>query len=700
MSVPRELATGLGGAIGCDYRRDPNYLILVEFDGKISRVDLVRALDHVVFSGTATMPADSSLDLTNGTSAQGGDIRWDHTDPSGGHVMRPQGNCELANLGVINYNSITHATLQDLAYSNASIHGDAGPSNQLVTGDVFGVHNRFVQSAADFDYAKVQVLSYGANLQVRWATYRLRPRYQVLGIGYTQPEDIAVCSDERYAYVTERTGNLLRADLTNANRAAATVVSTGMTAPHQIALDEDHNQAYVVEYANPGRLLRIDLANGAQTVLINTLENAIGLLVTQDLRFVYVSEQTSGPDSGRVSRFTLSTGHREVLVTGMTNPFFMRWSDPGEGGILIAERDPANRISLINLTETPPTVTHVALGVPFRPSSVAVVSPERLLICSDTEVNELNLTSSVYVPTGPMLLGIGHVPVSNISRHSPVDPNVDGYADTSVDPNYFFQVKDSPFGGTLPLMFNHERAYNEGARFYKILVDGVEPRQTWYDYQWSTPDNKFMLRTIAPSASGFYPVRSPGQLWYNHWLGYLLDTAGLSNGLHTISVRLFATMSNATEIGSASASGRSMVAQIDNRWPSVSIDQILHDGSVVGTCAIVDSGSDAFTFNITAQDAEEHLLSWTLTAHWGDNKSKAVDGDNYNNHVSPTKKWAGITGTVPVVVPSPWHATVAGDTTSTQCAHTFYLGVWDRVINGWNYIHYAQYHKSITLMLP
>ena len=153
MSVPRELATGLGGAIGCDYRRDPNYLILVEFDGKISRVDLVRALDHVVFSGTATMPADSSLDLTNGTSAQGGDIRWDHTDPSGGRVMRPQGNCELANLGVINYNSITHATLQDLAYSNALIHGDAGPSNQLVTGDVFGVHNRFVQSAADFDYA-------------------------------------------------------------------------------------------------------------------------------------------------------------------------------------------------------------------------------------------------------------------------------------------------------------------------------------------------------------------------------------------------------------------------------------------------------------------------------------------------------------------------------------------------------------------
>src|SRR6266542_6200880 len=131
MSVPRELATGLGGAIGCDYRRDPNYLILVEFDGKISRVDLVRTLDHVVFSGTATMPADSSLDLTNGTSAQGGDIRWDHTSPSGGLVMRPQGNCRLAYLGTVSYGTVTHAALQGLTYSSDSLNGAAGPGNQL-----------------------------------------------------------------------------------------------------------------------------------------------------------------------------------------------------------------------------------------------------------------------------------------------------------------------------------------------------------------------------------------------------------------------------------------------------------------------------------------------------------------------------------------------------------------------------------------
>ena len=43
----------------------------------------------------------------------------------------------------------------------------------------------------------------------------------------------------------------------------------------------------------------------------------------------------------------------------------------------------------------------------------------------------------------PSSVRIGHVPVTKI---------VSGYADTSTDPAYFFQVKDSPFGGALPVM--------------------------------------------------------------------------------------------------------------------------------------------------------------------------------------------------------------------------------------------------------
>ena len=106
MSAPIQLATGLGGAIGSDYVQSRNQVYFVEFNGKVSVLDLVRPLEAIVFSGTATMPADSSLDLTNGTSAQGGHIRWDHFPPGGPLVMRAQVNSCLSYVGVADFNSI------------------------------------------------------------------------------------------------------------------------------------------------------------------------------------------------------------------------------------------------------------------------------------------------------------------------------------------------------------------------------------------------------------------------------------------------------------------------------------------------------------------------------------------------------------------------------------------------------------------
>src|SRR2546423_8487257 len=99
----------------------------------------------------------------------------------------------------------------------------------------------------------------GCNLRTQWSQSQWLPAYSVLGIGYQQPEDVKLSGDDMHAYVTERPGDLLRVSLTNANRAAATVVSSGMTAPQQIFLDEAHHAAYVVEVAPSGRLLRIDL---------------------------------------------------------------------------------------------------------------------------------------------------------------------------------------------------------------------------------------------------------------------------------------------------------------------------------------------------------------------------------------------------------------------------------------------------------
>ena len=683
MSSSITLTSGLGGAIGCDFNEMTRQLFFVEYDGKVSRLDLTRALDHVVYNGVATMPPDSSLDLTNGTSSQGGDIRWDHTSPGGGRVMRPQGNCELAYLGHVPFNSISYADLQELDYSQNSLHGDPGPNNQLTPGAVFAVFNRFVQPAADFDYAKVEVLNYGASIQVRWRTYRLKPAYHVLGTGYTHPEDLVLSNDGHHAYVTERGGHLLRVNLAHANRSQAQMISTGMTAPHQIVLDEDRGHAYVVEYARPGRMIRIDLATGGQTTLLSGLDGAIGLALTADLQFAYITEQTAN-GKGRLSRVEIGSGRREVLTDGLTAPFFLTWLDASEDSLLLTERDPVHRVTMIDVSQSPVGITHLS-NAPFRPSSVAVAGDD-LLICSDNVISSLSLAHGSFAASGPTILGIGHVPFDRI---------IGGYADTTVDPGYFFQVKDAPFGGTMPLKINHRRAYADGARYYTISVDGVIQAYPWTDYRWSSVAHRFILNTMTPLYGRYFRVRRPGDLWYNPLLGYWVHTAGLTNGLHTIEVRLY-SHPNAGSLLSAD----SLQVMIDNSWPTAIIDEIRHDGAVVGTCAIVDSGSKYFSFRVTADDPEGHLKSWLLRALWGDNKADTIASDNYvAAHPITAPIWHGPVNHVVPAAPG-WNAEKPGDPTSTRCAHTFYLTVWDRVINGYYHIHRSHYHKSITIMLP
>lgn len=683
MTTFTQLASGLGGAIGCDYRRSSNQLFFVEFSGNVSVLDLVRPLTSTVSQGTTVLKGTWIFDCETG--AQGGDLSgpgdiWWEQQTATQRRMSPIAGAKIVNLGTVDFNAITYAELQSLTYGTAPIPGNTDTTNQLVNGDVFAV----LTNSGNF--TKVKVVKYDYNMTIQWITYKLGPSYRVLGTGYNQPEDIVVTAGGRYAYVTERIGNLLRVDLNNANRAVATVVSSGMTAPQQIALDEDHSQAYVIEFTNAGSLWRIDLTSGAKTVVASNLGTAVGLLMTNDFKFAYVTQQGGG--GNKICRIDMTTGKRELLTPTFTAPFFMTWTDAGESAILITERDPANRVTLIDLTQTPIMAKPVVTGVPFRPSSVALTTPNRILICCDKEIDQVDLTSGIFTSAGPMFLGIGHVPKTKISS--------DGYATT--DPGYFFQVKDAPFGGTLALMFNHEKARILGAQYYQIEVDGNLQQQAWSDYKWNTSHNTFEL-TPNPQSGNFFRVRKAGELWYNYWLGYFLDTTGLTNNLHTISVKVFTDPDPSKEI----VAGRdSMVVRIDNQWPQVSIDQIIHDNRPVDACAIVKTGSHNFSFRITAQDSEQHLLSWSLTALWGDNKSKAVDSDNYNNHISSIKKWAGITNTVPVPVASPslWDASVAGDSTSTHCAHTFYLGVWDRVINGYGYIHYSDYHKSITIDVP
>lgn len=523
MATRTQLLSGVGGAIGSDVRQTQKQLLFVEFNGRISRLNLHRTGIEIL-SSTTVLKGTWVLDLETGFqgSSPEGDLWWQQkTEVS--RAMTPRNGAQVTNLGRVDFNAVTPDTLAHLDYSPTPIPGSNDASNQLVNGDVFAVKTN------KGNFAKVKVLHYGYNIRLQWTTYKLEPAYKVLGTGYDQPEDVKASTNPAFAYLTERTGALHKVPLSSANRNPANVVVAGMTAPHQIFLHEPTDAAYVVEFANPGKLWRIDLAAKTKTAVVSNLQNAIGLVLSADLKFAYVSEQTSGVDKGRISRIELATGSRQVLKTGLTNPFMLSWLDPAQTTLVVPERDPANRITLLNVDTS---ASSVALSsVPARPSSVGVFSPGLVLVCSDQEITQVELGMAALQPAGPLLMGIGFVPFDKVTA---------GLADTSGDPSYFFQVKNAPFGGTLPLMINHLRAFNEGCAYYRVKVDGVTRQDTWSDYKW---DNvKYVLQTVAPTViggqGGYYPVKPISQLflWMNPSLGGMINSRDLTNAAHQISV--------------------------------------------------------------------------------------------------------------------------------------------------------------------
>ncbi|MEJ8825730.1 hypothetical protein WKW80_27490 [Variovorax humicola] len=520
MTTQIPLVSGLGGAIGSSFRSPQNQLVFVEFAGKLSRLNLLPSAT-IVSKGTTVLKGTFTFDLDTGVqggTGAGYDIWWEQMTATA-RQMAARNSARIVNLGVVSFTALGASNLQTLTYGTTPIPGNDDATNKLVNGDVFAVRTSLG------NFAKVKVVAYGYDMKIQWVTYKLDPAYAVIGTGYTQPEDVKVGIDNLHAYVTERTGTLVRLALSSANRSAATVVTTGMSAPQQLFLDEAHNAAYVIEYASPGHLWRVDLSNGAKTAVVSNLENGVGVVLSSDLQFAYVSEQTAGPDAGRVSRIQISNGAATKLATGLVAPFHLTWSDASQTTLLVAERDPANRITSIGLGGG---TALVAGGVPARPSSVAMISSGQMLVCSDQVIEKVDFTP--FQATGPLLMGIGFIPFDKVLAS--------GLATT--DPAYFYPVTNVPFGGTLPLMINFQRAANDGAKFYRVKIDGVLRNDAWTDYKWN--GLTYVLQTIGPVNVGgnptFYPVHPIAELflWMNPSLGMLTNSTNLSNGLHTITV--------------------------------------------------------------------------------------------------------------------------------------------------------------------
>lgn len=608
MTTITNLASGLSGAIGSHFRIPQNQLLFVEYAGKLSTLDLVPGAT-IVSSGSATLKGTFVFDLETGAqggTGRAGDIWW-RQQTAVQRQMEPQNGAGIVRLGVVPFGGIGPSTLFGLAYGSTPIPGNDDATNELTAGTVFAVRT------GSGNYAKVRVSSYGYDLGIQWVTYRPQSAYSVIGTGYTEPEDVVVNRHNTHAYITERGGDLLRVPLTGptAHRAAATVVASGMTAPHQIALDEVNNRALVVEYAPAGRLWQIDLGSGAKTVLLSGLDRAVGLLLSANRQAAFVSEQGGG---GRLVRITLATLAVEELATGLQAPFLLEWADAANTAILVAERDPANRVSRVPVSGGGASV--VVTGLATRPSSVAAVTPGRILVCSDKVIARVDFDPIVLDPGGPLLMGIGFVPFDR------VDPAT-GLATT--DPGYFYSVSGAPFGGDLPVMVNHQGAGAIGATHYRVRVDGVARSHSWRDYRWN--GTQYVLVTTSTTTvaglSNCYPVHPVAELflWMNPSLGFILPTTTLTNALHSLSLDFV----NAA--GTVVASTPPITIRVDNRSCIATISPPTVGGAAADACGVLHTGGGGGTLDIPfSANHPRHYGRWSLHVVKGATTVKTLSG--------------------------------------------------------------------------
>ena len=273
-----------------------------------------------------------------------------------------------------------------------------------VAGTVIGTAVWNVRTVLACDWAGGRVLAFAAE------DGSLTP----WGDGYHEPEGIAVDGDT--AFITERTGALLRQDLLTPGRAGAVEVATGLGAPHQVVLPGD-GTAVVADHAG-GRLVRVHLDSGVVEEVVGGLGQPVGLVVGSDGSF-FVAEQAGGV----ISRID-PVGTRTVLVSGLVGPFFLGWADEARTRLLTTERAPAHRVGVLDLARPAPVVERL-LGRGVTQPSSAIVVGDRLVVAGQGRLVSLDASGGlrpgvgVGVPTAPLWPGAW--------ADVPVDTGVSGY---------------------------------------------------------------------------------------------------------------------------------------------------------------------------------------------------------------------------------------------------------------------------------
>ncbi len=300
--------------------------------------------------------------------------------------------------------------------------------------------------------------------------------------------------------------------------------------------------------------------------------------------------------------------------------------------------------------------------------------------------------------TGPTFAGVGLVPANYIDSSGYANINISGY----------YYATNAPFGANLNVFGNWNTLnFAYGASRYRVLYSQnggpyTHLKQTWTNFEWN--GTTWVPTAFGPDSADSYPIPPPWQLWYLPNLLISWQTAaGFGNGTYNLKLELL----NSGGFVLSSPPANSLTLFVDNTPPTVAINDTYYDGTAICECGIVTQGPcvtesggifpiftfHGFTFNITVNDVNGALNSYSLDYTWGNNQGGNVYAESYvpsNVNASGPESWTGVSD---IVVPSlPFCAPAA-------CAYTFVLSASSRVQNGYGLVFpYVNYNSSLTIL--
>jgi hypothetical protein len=299
---------------------------------------------------------------------------------------------------------------------------------------------------------------------------------------------------------------------------------------------------------------------------------------------------------------------------------------------------------------------------------------------------------------GPVIAAIGLIGTGDIAS--------DGYA--TITAPYYLNPDHAAFCGTLNFIGNVATLtylFAHGATKYKVMhrygatvaaanaATFTPILQAWSNYEIVGVND--VWQSFGPDASGYYTFVNPALPYTIQNLLFQWTTSAESDGVHQFEINFF----NASNVAVALPPGvttQILTLELDNQPPTVDLINILHGGSPVPACAIVNlsSATDGVQLQFEAYDPEGDLLNMSLIAEWGHGNSASIYTDTYAAHATPSHIWQGVTSLTEPVPPAVWVPPIT-------CAYLFQITAYTRSTNGYSYpIIYAQDFQTVTLIKP